>query len=552
MRKKSRLLNTSSVDALVDSFKKKNTDYVSQVKPEFQEQQTSCLTANTIMRFAAFRKLDVRELISPLVKPKGPYNVAYLADTNNWILHTYTKQLYQQLINLLDDEGATYDAARHTYQLNSLTFLEAAVRVSARLFTGPDTAYRNARRLSWKFNRIYQMEPHTVTKTHAVIEVTYFPEFEPTQAGCRYTEGILAVAPQVWNMPNAHIEHEQCVLDGNPSCIYQIDYSKKRFFQSLIPRSSLETIENLLEENYQALQDKVDALRTTNAQLHEQLEINAKQHEELLRTQRIFFGALAHEVGNATSATSKNLDELVDLVDEESSFDLGQDLDTLACACQSYAEQAGVPKEQFADELLGPLKRLKRLRDVLAVIAPNAKLSYNRVEGIVQEMRQIAQMDKQKRGDDLVALDPIVDDIYHHHFESSDIIFTYTGKGKHVLGSTHQIYSILDILLHNAKEAVTEHKRTKTMVCLDITEEVFKDKLYKRFIITDTGRGLMSEQTRDVFRPFYSTKEGNMRGLGLTYAQYLVQLYEGSISLRSEPGSGTSFFVYLRDYDGTG
>lgn len=64
--------------------------------------------------------------------------------------------------------------------------------------------------------------------------------------------------------------------------------------------------------------------------------------------------------------------------------------------------------------------------------------------------------------------------------------------------------------------------------------------------VSDQGGGISPEDLKRVFRPFVrldDTIEGS--GLGLTLVRSLVDMCDGDVSVRSEPGQGTTVFVTL-------
>ncbi|MEZ4642938.1 MAG: HAMP domain-containing sensor histidine kinase [Chloroflexota bacterium] len=78
------------------------------------------------------------------------------------------------------------------------------------------------------------------------------------------------------------------------------------------------------------------------------------------------------------------------------------------------------------------------------------------------------------------------------------------------------------------------------------------DKETERICLTvqDTGIGIAPEDMPHVFERFYRGRGASQSnkpgvGLGLTVAQEVIQLHRGSITVSSEVGKGSTFYVYL-------
>ncbi|MFO7860514.1 MAG: PAS domain S-box protein [Desulfosalsimonas sp.] len=64
--------------------------------------------------------------------------------------------------------------------------------------------------------------------------------------------------------------------------------------------------------------------------------------------------------------------------------------------------------------------------------------------------------------------------------------------------------------------------------------------------IIDTGCGISDQYLNKIFEPYFTTKEkGTGTGLGLSMVHGIIKSHKGHISVHSESGKGTAFYIYL-------
>lgn len=116
-----------------------------------------------------------------------------------------------------------------------------------------------------------------------------------------------------------------------------------------------------------------------------------------------------------------------------------------------------------------------------------------------------------------------------------------------------QIDQILMNLVSNARDAMPSGGTLTLATGTELLSEKSFGSIeqcrpgrYAVLTVTDTGLGMDQETKERIFDPFFTTKEvGKGTGLGLSMVYGIVRQHEGFVTVDSEPGTGTTFRIYL-------
>jgi signal transduction histidine kinase/CheY-like chemotaxis protein len=122
-----------------------------------------------------------------------------------------------------------------------------------------------------------------------------------------------------------------------------------------------------------------------------------------------------------------------------------------------------------------------------------------------------------------------------------------------VAGDAAQLHQMLANLLTNAVQAVGEGGTVRVRAAAlevrearDCTVGRLQPARYACIEVSDTGSGMSAAQVERIFEPFFTTKPvGAGTGLGLSLVHGIVLDHGAALEVRSEPGTGTTFSVYL-------
>jgi signal transduction histidine kinase len=123
----------------------------------------------------------------------------------------------------------------------------------------------------------------------------------------------------------------------------------------------------------------------------------------------------------------------------------------------------------------------------------------------------------------------------YYHSDIPQEIYTDLSKVRQIL---------LNLLSNAAK--FTENGN----VALELTTVIEKDRQWVVYRVSDTGIGMTVEHRSKLFQPFTqadasATRKYGGTGLGLAISKQFVEMMEGTITVESESGQGSSFLVKI-------
>jgi len=228
-------------------------------------------------------------------------------------------------------------------------------------------------------------------------------------------------------------------------------------------------------------------------------ELRATQGE-LVRKERLsalgqLTATMAHELRNPLSAIRNTLFAV-----KETAAGKGVDLERPI----SRVERSVVRCDRIINDLLD-YTRVKELH--LAELAPDPW-----IEEVLSEQRLPAgiALERNLAADCMIAVDP------------------------------ERVRRVLINLIDNAAQAMPENAPERM---IRVTTALTSDGRFE-FVVADTGGGIPPDVLPKVFEPLFSTKSFGT-GLGLPMVKQIVEQHDGTITIASEVGKGTSVTVRL-------
>ncbi|MEO7312639.1 MAG: ATP-binding protein [Chitinophagaceae bacterium] len=165
----------------------------------------------------------------------------------------------------------------------------------------------------------------------------------------------------------------------------------------------------------------------------------------------------------------------------------------------------------------------------------------NRINQLVTDLlnsTRFSELNAEKKSINILideALELATDRINLHHIA---VVKDYSPEICDVEVDTEQMKIAFLNIIVNAIEAMEPGKGVLTL-------RTAGEKTQCLIYITDNGIGMDDEAQQKLFEPYFSNKP-NGNGLGMTNTQKIILNHNGSISVESAPGTGTTFIISLR------
>ncbi len=173
----------------------------------------------------------------------------------------------------------------------------------------------------------------------------------------------------------------------------------------------------------------------------------------------------------------------------------------------------------------------------------------NRINLIVTKLLQFAKPEEYAGFVERHSVAEVIEDcmpLVAHLLGRADIKVIRDHKSTRlILMNRTELQQVLVNLMVNALHAMPD---LGTLTLIDV-DDVRDEKPGVLITVHDTGTGMEKDVLDRIFDPFYTTKRREGTGLGLSITKTLIDRQGGFMDVKSTPGEGTEFTIWLPEAD---
>lgn len=188
--------------------------------------------------------------------------------------------------------------------------------------------------------------------------------------------------------------------------------------------------------------------------------------------------------------------------------------------------QISSPKiRETLESIHGEIESITKIVSNLHSFSDNSRITMEEVElnGLIEDMLKL---------------------IKHHAIKKNiELNFSPHKHEIEITANRNEIKQVILNLLKNSFEAILDHGQI--WLSTDIIEQ--GETRFAEIIFKDNGPGIQTDNTNDIFLPFYSTKKGSSSnlGLGLSISYSIINKYDGEINARDGSEGGCEFNIKI-------
>lgn len=377
---------------------------------------------------------------------------------------------------------------------------------------------------------------------------------------CQFTEGALSGIPVLFGLPAAEVSHLACESEGAEHCRIRVHWHTRGLLRRIFA-----ALRNLLP-GYRRLLAGVGQMevliRERTRRLEQAHQAQMKQSRNLAKARaqvemgKTYAASAAHDINNALGPARTGIEEIVQVLRQESDSDAGPDeehgksVQTVAGVAEQKLSSmiddfekvaANLPPQQ-AGRLLDDFEFMARLAGAINGAVPDIYRGINRATDFTEVMNQMTKVDyaEERRAIDLSALLEGMTQKYRTLWEDRGIeVRAELEPGLKVDGWLRVYESVFANLLENAGQAVEGSDQRQITVRLERCGSEC------RVEVRDSGPGIPEGKRDAVFEFGYTTRPATGKGLGLGYVRNYVTLCGGDIQVDSAPEGGARFLITL-------
>ncbi|MCP5267862.1 MAG: PAS domain S-box protein [Zoogloeaceae bacterium] len=287
-----------------------------------------------------------------------------------------------------------------------------------------------------------------------------------------------------------------------------------------------------------------DALRRHQEMLERLVEERTGQlqqaNEQLMQSEKLasigqLAAGVAHEINNPIGYVHSNIGAL-----ENYMGDLFEVLEIYEMAQPVIADPALAAAVKAKCEAVD----VDFLKEDIPALMKESREGITRVKKIVQDLKDFSHVDNTQEwqwANLHAGIDSTINVVANEIKYKADVVKEY-GQLPDVECLGSQLNQVFMNLLVNAAHAMGEARGTITI--RSGSEGGDEGTVWLEF--SDTGSGMPPEVQARIFEPFFTTKPvGKGTGLGLSLSYGIIQKHNGTLTVSSEPGKGTTFRIVL-------